>query len=124
MSREKQGNKSSVRRDDLKQEEKLIAVMLLDTYNEDFRPLSLKRAQCLLPLIGGKTMLARNVEFLIANKVEEVYLFGTFHAAQIKSFLSEERLKGWRAQGLFNHLCDINDYIRLNDYQRCVMLSK
>lgn len=109
---------AKVNKDDLKQEEKLIAVMLLEAYNENFRPFSLKRAQCLVPLVGGKTQLDRNIEYLIANRVEEIYLFCTTHSSQIKAHLNEERLKSWRSQGcevhfLYNYKCQsVGDAMR------------
>lgn len=109
---------AKVNKDDLKQEEKLIAVMLLEAYNENFRPFSLKRAQCLVPLIGGKTQLDRNIEYLIENKVEEIYLFCTTHSSQIKAHLNEGRLKNWRSQGcevhfLYNFKCQsVGDAMR------------
>ena len=105
-------------KEDLKQEEKLIAVMLLETYSENFRPFSLKKAECLLPLIGGKTQLDRNIEYLIANKIEEIYLFCTSHSGQVKAYLTEERLKSWRSQGceihfLYNFKCQsVGDAMR------------
>jgi len=108
-------------KEDLKQEEKLVAVMLLDTYSENFCPLSLKKAECLLPLLGAKTQLDTNIEYLINNKVEEIYLFATYHHSQIRGHLSEnseERLKLWRSQGcevhfLYNFKCQsVGDAMR------------
>ncbi len=42
-------------KDNFQQQEKLLAVMLLETYTDSFRPFSHKKAECLLPLSGGKT---------------------------------------------------------------------
>ncbi len=108
-------------KDDLKQEEKLVAVLLLDTYSESFRPFSLKKAECLLPLLGSKTQLDSNIEYLINNRVEEIYLFATNHHSQIRAHLvenGEERLKLWRSQGcevhfLYNFKCQsVGDAMR------------
>ena len=116
-----QAKKKNPAANDLKQEEKLIAVMLLDTYKENFQPFSLKKAECLLPLIGGKTRLDNNINYLIQNGMEEIYLFSTYHTSQIRAHLTEERLGEWRAKGcevhfLFNFKCQsVGEAMRVID---------
>ena len=90
-------------RDDQQQQDKLIAVMLLETYAENFRPFSQKKAECLLPLLGNKTQLEHNINYLLANQVEEIYLFCTSHHQQIRTFLTETRLARWRLLGCEVH---------------------
>ena len=87
-------------------QEKLIAVVLLDTYGENFKPLSLKKAECLLPVFGEKTLLDTNIELLISNQVEEIFLFCTSHHQQIKNHIEEKK---WRQKVelhfLYNFKC-------------------
>jgi translation initiation factor eIF-2B subunit epsilon len=84
MSNKKQGSSND---NNLKQEEKLQAIVLLDSYTNRFEPFSSSRAECLLPLAGGKTLLDASMEFLIENDVKEVVLFCTRHHSQIKSYI-------------------------------------
>lgn len=74
-------------------QDKLVAIVLLDTYSNKFEPFSSNHAECLLPVMGGKTLLDMNLEFLINNQVEEIYLFCTRHSNQIKSYLDKSN---WR----------------------------
>lgn len=69
------------------EEEKLQAVVLLDSYSNQFEPLSSTRAECLMPMMGDKTLLDYTIEFLIDNDVKEVVLFCTRHHQQIKAYL-------------------------------------
>jgi translation initiation factor eIF-2B subunit epsilon len=77
----------------LQQQEKLIAVILLESYSEKFKPFSMKKAECLLPLYGKMTLLDNNIEYLIENSVEEIYLFCTNHHQQIKAHIDERKWK-------------------------------
>lgn len=77
----------------LQQQEKLIAVLLLDSYSVNFAPLNSKRAECLLPLFGNKTLLDNNIEYLIENNVEEIFLFCTNHHLQIKDHIDKSKWK-------------------------------
>lgn len=72
------------------QQEKLQAIVLLDSYSNKYEPLSTSTAECLLPLIGGKTLLDANIEYLIENQVEEIYLFCTRHHQQIRNYIEEK----------------------------------
>lgn len=75
------------------QHEKLQAVLLLDSYSNKFEPLNSSRAECLLPLIGNKTLLDNNIELLVENQVEEIFLFCTHHHVQIKNHIDSMK---WR----------------------------
>jgi translation initiation factor eIF-2B subunit epsilon len=78
--------------DTLRQEEKLQAVIILDSYSNKFEPFSSQRPECLLPLVGDRTLLDSSVEFLIENEVKELVLFCTRHHAQIKAYVDS---KSW-----------------------------
>jgi translation initiation factor eIF-2B subunit epsilon len=80
-------------REDLQQQEKLQAVVILDSYSNNFLPFSSHRAECLLPFPGGKTLLDNNMEYLIENGVEEIILFCTKHHQQINKHIEERK---WR----------------------------
>jgi translation initiation factor eIF-2B subunit epsilon len=87
----KQGTrKPAVDTNSLKQEEKLQAVVILDSYTNNFEPFSSSRPECLLPLIGDRTLLDSTVEFLIQNEVKELVLFCTRHHQQIKAYVDKK----------------------------------
>jgi translation initiation factor eIF-2B subunit epsilon len=92
MSNQNQNKKKppqTQNREDL-QQDKLQALVLLDSYSNKFEPLSSYKAECLLPFVGGRTLLDNSIEFLIENGVEEIYLFCTKHYHQIKEYLDEK----------------------------------
>ena len=106
----------------LQQQEKLIALLLLESYSENLKPLNIKRAECLLPLFGDKTLLDNNIEYLIENKVEEIYLFCTNHHQQIKAHVEKRR---WRNRCeihfLYNLTCkNIGDAMREIDAKNLI----
>jgi translation initiation factor eIF-2B subunit epsilon len=87
-------------------EDKLIALILLDSYTHQFEPFSSTRAECLMPFVGGRCLLDNNIEYLIENQVEEIYLFCTKHHHQIKEHIEEKK---WRERVeihfLYNFKC-------------------
>lgn len=91
------GNQDSINQD------KLVAIVLLDSYSTKFEPFSSTVAECLLPIAGGKCLLDVNLEFLVKNQVEEIVLFCTRHSKQIKNYLEKSN---WRqkAAGIEIHL--------------------
>lgn len=115
-------NKNS---NNLQQQEKLIAVLLLESYSESFKPLNLKRAECLLPLFGDKTLLDNNIEYLIENNVDEIYLFGTNHHQQIKAHIDERKWKKKvEIHFLYNFQCrSIGDAMREIDGKNLISSS-
>ena len=59
--------------DDVKQEQKLQAILLADSFAKSFRPMTWESPKVLLPLVNVP-MLEYTVEFLAQNGVEEVIL--------------------------------------------------
>ncbi|KAK9914949.1 hypothetical protein WJX75_002748 [Coccomyxa subellipsoidea] len=72
-------------------EEALIAVLLADSFNQRFRPITLERPKVLLPL-AGVPLLDYTLEWLASNGVAEVYVFCCAHAEQVKEHL---KAAGW-----------------------------
>lgn len=115
----------SNKNNNLQQQEKLIAVVLLESYSENLKPLNLKRAECLLPLFGDKTLLDNNIEYLIENNVEEIYLFCTNHHQQIKAHIDERKWKKKvEIHFLYNFKCtSLGDAMREIDAKNLVSSS-
>lgn len=109
MSNQQPAKKKPSGNQETMNQDKLVAIVLLDTYSNKFEPFSSSFAECLLPVMGGNTLLDMNIEFLLNNQVEEIFLFCTRHSAQIKSYLEKAN---WRQRAspaeihlLFNYKC-------------------
>ena len=62
--------------------EPLQALILADSYDERFRPISLERPRCLIP-VANAPPLSYAIEFLSSAGVQEIFVFCTAHADQI-----------------------------------------
>jgi hypothetical protein len=62
---------AAVENEDVKREQKLQAVLLADSFNKAFRPITLECPKVLLPLVN-MPMMEYTIEFLAQNGVEEV----------------------------------------------------
>lgn len=71
-------------------EKVLQAVVLADSFNERFRPITLDRPRCLLPLVNVP-IIEYTFEFLAISGVQDVVLFCRAHADQIKQYISKSR---------------------------------
>ena len=73
MGKKEEANKSGNRggQEDIKSDQKLQAIILADSFEKNFRPISLDRPKVLLPLVNAP-MLNYTVEFLAQNGIEEV----------------------------------------------------
>jgi len=78
----------------IEQVEKLQALVILDTYSNRYKPLSIDKAECLLTIMG-RPLIDYTLEFLMRNKVEEVVLFCKTpeHHRQIQEYLNKSKWK-------------------------------
>ncbi|CAG8451819.1 3532_t:CDS:10 [Ambispora leptoticha] len=74
----------------LETETPLYAVLLADSFNERFRPITLEKPRCLLPLCNTP-LIEYTLEFLAVAGVQEVVLFCREHADQIKAYLNASK---------------------------------
>ncbi|KAG9291448.1 hypothetical protein G9A89_021867 [Geosiphon pyriformis] len=74
----------------LESETPLQAVVLADSFNERFRPITLEKPRCLLPLCNTP-LIEYTLEFLAVAGVQEVILFCREHADQIKAYLNSSK---------------------------------
>lgn len=103
----------------IEQQEKLQALVLLDSYTNKFEPFSSSHPECLLPFVGGKTLLDNNIEYLIENDVKEIFLFCTRHHKKIKEHIDKRK---WNRRVelhfLYNFRCEsLGDAMREIDSQ-------
>ncbi|XP_046843954.1 translation initiation factor eIF-2B subunit epsilon-like isoform X2 [Xenia sp. Carnegie-2017] len=70
----------------------LQAVILADSFNWRFSPITLERPRVLLPLVNC-TLLDYTVDFLLNSGVKEIYVFCSSHVDQIVNYLNDSKWK-------------------------------
>ncbi|KAJ3343587.1 hypothetical protein HDU93_007468 [Gonapodya sp. JEL0774] len=84
------------------EEAPLLAVVVADSFNNRFRPISFEKPRALLPL-ANVPLIEYTLEFLALNGIQEVYIICCAHADQISSYLSGiPRVHVIQAQQLFS----------------------
>jgi translation initiation factor eIF-2B subunit epsilon len=76
--------------DELKREQKLQAILLADSFQKSFRPITWEQPKVLLPLVNVP-MLEYTVEFLAQNGVEEIFIFCVWHAEMLQSYINNSK---------------------------------
>ncbi|XP_071964389.1 translation initiation factor eIF2B subunit epsilon-like [Antedon mediterranea] len=88
MSAKKKGSKPADPL--LKQEDVLQAVVIADSFNVRFAPITKEIPRVLMPIVNNP-LLDYTLEFLAASGVEEIFVFCCAHADKIKKHLSESK---------------------------------
>lgn len=86
-------SKGKKQREDLKQEDVLQAVVIADSFNVRFAPLSFEKPRVLLPLVNIP-LLDYTLKFLSGAGMQEVFVFCCHHADQIKNHIYTSKLYG------------------------------
>jgi translation initiation factor eIF-2B subunit epsilon len=76
--------------DELKREQKLQAILLADSFQKSFRPITWEQPKVLLPLVNVP-MLEYTIEFLAQNGVEEIFIFCVWHAEMLQSYINNTK---------------------------------
>ncbi|XP_028397164.1 translation initiation factor eIF-2B subunit epsilon-like [Dendronephthya gigantea] len=71
-----------------KPDDVLQAVILADSFNFRFLPITLEKPRALLPLVNY-TLLDYTVDFLIGSGIKEIFVFCSSHAKQIINFIKD-----------------------------------
>ncbi|PFH62992.1 hypothetical protein XA68_10404 [Ophiocordyceps unilateralis] len=71
-------------------EQPLQAVVLADCFQDRFKPFTLEKPRCLLPL-ANRPLLDYTLEFLAMNGVAEVFIYCGAHADQVEDYVSRSR---------------------------------
>ncbi|KAF9082310.1 hypothetical protein BGX29_002227 [Mortierella sp. GBA35] len=69
-------------------EQVLQAVILADSFDERFQPITLETARCLLPLCNVP-LISYTFEFLAVAGVQEVFVFCCSHSDKVKAFVKK-----------------------------------
>lgn len=68
-------------------------MIIADSFQKKFRPASHERIKCLFPL-ANVPILHYVIEFLLMNKVNEIFIASTTQRSQIDSFIKGQNYKG------------------------------
>ncbi|KAJ8325720.1 translation initiation factor eIF-2B epsilon subunit, GEF [Batrachochytrium dendrobatidis] len=68
----------------------LQAVVVADSFNKRFRPLTLNTPRCLMPL-ANMPMIEYTLESLAISNIQEIFIVCCSHADQIKSYIKHSR---------------------------------
>lgn len=79
-----------------KAEEVFQAVILSDSFNFRFLPITLETPRALLPLVNVP-LLDYTIEFLVEAGVQEIFVFCSRHADQIKKHISQSKWQSSRS---------------------------
>eukprot|EP01060_Flectonema_neradi_P020587 TRINITY_DN280_c1_g4_i1.p1 TRINITY_DN280_c1_g4~~TRINITY_DN280_c1_g4_i1.p1 ORF type:complete len:744 (+),score=142.10 TRINITY_DN280_c1_g4_i1:68-2299(+) len=70
-----------------KEVEVLSAVLLADSFSEDFRPISYDIPRVLMP-VAGVTMLDYAIEFLVSNGIDQIFIVANSHSQAIEDHVN------------------------------------
>ncbi|CAI6093336.1 unnamed protein product [Clonostachys chloroleuca] len=73
-----------------KSEDVLQAVVLADSFQDRFRPFTVEKPRCLLPL-ANTPLIEYTLEFLAMNGVNEVYIYCGAHTDQVEDHINRSR---------------------------------
>ena len=96
---------------DDKREDVLQAVVLVDSFQDRFKPFTLENPRCLLPL-ANVPLIEYTLEFLASNGVQEVFIYCGAHSEAIEKFINESRR--WGPGSLLSPFTSL-DFIRVSD---------
>ncbi|KAK5653576.1 hypothetical protein OQA88_8838 [Cercophora sp. LCS_1] len=82
------GKKGAKAGADEKAEDVLQAVILADSFQDRFKPFTLEKPRCLLPLVGVP-VIEYTLEFLAANGVQEVFIYCGAHNEEVETYIHE-----------------------------------
>ncbi|KAK8088497.1 translation initiation factor eIF-2B subunit epsilon [Apiospora hydei] len=93
-----------------KREDVLQAVIIADSFQTRFRPFTLEKPRCLLPL-ANTPLLEYTLEFLAMNGVQEVFIYASSFQEQIESYIRQSRWTPIARSCPFSTV----DFIRVSD---------
>ncbi|EDO18139.1 hypothetical protein Kpol_1031p45 [Vanderwaltozyma polyspora DSM 70294] len=86
----KKGGNNNSNRDEMEQDDRLQAIVLTDSFETRFMPLTASKPRCLLPL-ANIPLIEYTLESLAMAAVKEVYLVCSAHADQIIEYIENSK---------------------------------
>ncbi|GAB1317242.1 translation initiation factor eIF-2B epsilon subunit, GEF [Madurella fahalii] len=96
---------------DEKREDVLQAVILADSFLDRFKPFTLERPRCLLPLVNVP-VIEYTLEFLASNGVQDVFVYCGAHSEDIEHYIHESTR--WNPNSAISPFSTL-DFIRVSD---------
>ncbi|KAL8768446.1 MAG: hypothetical protein Q9209_005352 [Squamulea sp. 1 TL-2023] len=84
--------KGKVKTQEDERQNSLQAVVLADSYETRFRPLSLERPRCLLPL-ANTPLIEYTLEFLAHAGIEDIFIYCGSHNEQVEAYVNASKWK-------------------------------
>ncbi|CAM1503792.1 Fc.00g013830.m01.CDS01 [Cosmosporella sp. VM-42] len=84
------GKKSAKVSGESKREDVLQAVVIADSFQDRYRPFTIEKPRCLLPL-ANTPLIEYTLEFLAMNGVSEVYIYCGAHTEQVEDYIGRSR---------------------------------
>ncbi|KAK0610462.1 nucleotide-diphospho-sugar transferase [Bombardia bombarda] len=94
-----------------KREDVLQAVILADSFQDRFRPFTLEKPRCLLPL-ANIPIIEYTLEFLASNGVQDVFIYCGAHSDDVEKFIKES--PRWNHDSPICPFASV-DFIRVSD---------
>ncbi|UZJ56335.1 hypothetical protein CBS101457_005655 [Exobasidium rhododendri] len=80
-------------------EDPLVAIILADSFDEHFTPLTLTTPRCLLTL-ANVPLLNYSIESAVLTGVSQIYILACAHSEQIRKYIETHLLSTLRSQGI------------------------
>ncbi|KAK1248195.1 hypothetical protein MKX08_006415 [Trichoderma sp. CBMAI-0020] len=84
------GKKPAKSNAESKAEDVLQAVVLADSFQDRFKPFTVEKPRCLLPL-ANTPLIEYTLEFLAMNGVQEVYIYCGAHTNQVEDYIGRSK---------------------------------
>ncbi|PTB44681.1 hypothetical protein M441DRAFT_66417 [Trichoderma asperellum CBS 433.97] len=84
------GKKPAKSNAESKGEDVLQAVVLADSFQDRFKPFTVEKPRCLLPL-ANTPLIEYTLEFLAMNGVQEVYIYCGAHTNQVEEYIGRSK---------------------------------
>ncbi|KAK4452101.1 nucleotide-diphospho-sugar transferase [Podospora aff. communis PSN243] len=94
-----------------KREDTLQAVVLADSFQDRFKPFTLEKPRCLLPL-AGVPIIEYTLEFLALNGVQQVFIYCGAHSEEIEKYIHDS--KRWSPRSVISPFSSL-EFIRVSD---------
>ncbi|ROT35752.1 eIF4-gamma/eIF5/eIF2-epsilon [Sodiomyces alkalinus F11] len=102
--------KKPARAAEAKREDVLQAVIIADSFQDRFQPLTIDKPRCLLPL-ANTPLIEYTLEFLAMNGVQEVHIYPGAHGEQVEDYINRSR---WATESGRSPFSGIS-FIRVSD---------
>lgn len=96
---------------DEKREDVLQAVLIADYFQDRFKPFTLDKPRCLLPLVNAP-VIEYTLEFLVSNGVQDVFIYCGVHSEDIEKYINESTR--WNPNSAVSPFTSL-EFIRVSD---------